>query len=118
IAVDSYGPQIPIGGGAFSGKDSTKVDRSGAYMARKIAVRFLKASGAKEIICKLAYVIGIAKPVMVSLEVDGHNVLGHGIETDWDLTPKGMIDLLDLRKPQFEKTAQWGHFGNNFLWDK
>lgn len=112
LMVDNYGPQIAIGGGAFSGKDATKVDRSGAYMARKMAVDLLK-NGGKEAIVKLAYAIGVAEPVMVDARVDGEMVKPFG----YDLTPKGIIDFLDLRKPQFEETARWGHFGNGFKWD-
>lgn len=117
LAVDNYGPQIPIGGGCFSGKDATKVDRSGAYMARKIAVELLKVRGAKEVIVKLAYAIGVAQPVMITAEVDGKLDTMVGT-TPYDLTPKGIITSLNLREPQYEKTAQWGHFGNGFTWDK
>ena len=116
LMVDNYGPQVPIGGGCFSGKDSTKVDRSAAYMARKIAVDYLKANqGAREVVVKLAYAIGISEPIMATICTDGYYPK-RGIE-GYDLTPKGIIEFLDLRKPQFEKTAQWGHFGNNFKWD-
>lgn len=131
LAVDNYGPQIPIGGGAFSGKDSTKVDRSAAYMARKIAVDLLKEYKDKEkntesVTVKLAYAIGVSQPVMATAYIDmGFEFSGNKRDREvdllkdynYDLTPKGIIDFLDLRKPQFEKTAQWGHFGNNFLWD-
>lgn len=116
LIVDNYGPQIPIGGGAFSGKDATKVDRSAAYMARKLAVDLLKTKNAKEVIVKLAYAIGLSQPVMTNALVDGKRIALEG--GFYDLTPKGIIDLLDLKKPQFEKTAQWGHFGNDFTWDK
>lgn len=115
LAVDNYGPQIPIGGGAFSGKDATKVDRSAAYMARKMAVHYLDHLGANEVIVKLAYSIGVADPVMISVEADGKLI---EIGDSWDLTPKGIIDQLELRKPQFQTTAEWGHFGNGFAWDK
>jgi len=123
IIVDAYGPQVAVGGGAFSGKDATKVDRSGAYMARKIAVDLLKRLKAKEVIVKLAYAIGVAKPVMFSACIDGveADMIEDGWKfttSDYDLTPKAMIEKLDLRSPQFEKTAEWGHFGNGFLWDK
>lgn len=129
LAVDNYGPQIPIGGGAFSGKDATKVDRSGAYMARKIAVDYKKQfPEEKDITVKLAYSIGVAQPVMATVEIRGESMdmSGHDRiktidllqESKYDLTPKGIIDFLDLRKPQFEKTAQWGHMGNGFNWDK
>jgi len=113
LAVDNYGPQIPIGGGAFSGKDATKVDRSGAYMARKIAVDLLKEHSAKEVIVKLAYSIGVAEPVMATAIIDG-------VDTQIDgerFTPNFIINYLKLREPQYEKTAQWGHFGNGFQWD-
>ncbi|MDP2656453.1 MAG: methionine adenosyltransferase domain-containing protein [bacterium] len=114
LAVDNYGPQIPIGGGAFSGKDATKVDRSGAYMARKIAVDCLKKNNAKAVIVKLAYAIGVAEPVQAIAVVDGVSEVVEG----YDLTPKGIIDFLELRKPQFEQTAMWGHFGHGFLWER
>ncbi len=123
IIVDAYGPQIAVGGGAFSGKDATKVDRSGAYMARKIAVDLLKRLEAKEVMVKIAYAIGVAKPVMATAWVDGQafDFLNDSWEItskDYDLTPLGIINFLELRKPQFEKTAEWGHFGNSFPWDK
>ena len=114
LVIDNYGPQIPIGGGAFSGKDPSKVDRSAAYMARRIAADYLKKHGAKEVFCYLAYAIGVAQPVEATVHVDGkpQDVSGY------DLTPKGIIDFLDLKKPQYEPTARWGHFGNGFTWDK
>lgn len=120
LAVDNYGPQIPIGGGAFSGKDATKVDRSAAYMARKIAVHLLKRyERAKSVTVKLAYSIGIAEPVMVTAFTEyPHGIFESEIVGGFDLTPKGIIESLKLREPQFEKTAQWGHFGNGFKWDK
>ena len=114
IAVDSYGPRIPIGGGAFSGKDATKVDRSGAYMARKIAVDYLKKNKAKEVYCQLAYAIGVVEPVEAIVTIDGKEEQVKG----YDLSTKGIINLLDLRKPIFAKTASYGHFGNGFSWDK
>ena len=115
LMVDNYGPQIAIGGGCFSGKDATKVDRSGAYMARKIAVDMLKADPeAKEVTVKIAYAIGVAEPVMLTANIDGKEVdVKNAVAT-----PKGIIEFLDLRKPQFSKTAEWGHFGNGFTWDK
>jgi len=114
LIVDNYGPRVPIGGGAFSGKDATKVDRSAAYMARKIAVDYLKKYQAKEVYVYLAYAIGYDKPIQAAAIVDNveMNV------TEYDLTPSGIISLLDLRKPIFEQTAEWGAFGNNFRWDK
>lgn len=121
LMVDNYGPQVSIGGGAFSGKDATKVDRSAAYMARRIAVDIAHSNGFKEVVVKLAYAIGVAEPVMVS--VKGTNKEGYVTEEGWDvsrynLTPKGIIETLGLRNPQYEQTAQWGHFGNGFTWDK
>ncbi len=114
LAVDNYGPRIPIGGGAFSGKDSTKVDRSGAYMARRIAVDYLRKNNAKEVFVELAYAIGVAEPVQATVTIDGVEEEVKG----YDLTPKGIITALKLTKPIFEVTAQWGHFGNGFNWDK
>lgn len=119
IVCDNYGPQIPVGGGAFSGKDSTKVDRSAAYMARKVAVDLLKSFGADEVLIKIGYAIGRAEPVMAVYEIvkNGHRLRGVVDSEKYDLTPKGIIDFLDLRKPQFEKVAEWGSFGGGFRWD-
>ena len=113
LAVDNYGPNIPLGGGCFSGKDATKVDRSGAYMARRIAVDYLKEREAKEVYVHLAYAIGVADPVMATVTIDGKQEP----VTGYDLQPKAIIETLELRKPQFEKTAMHGHFGNGFAWD-
>lgn len=112
LVVDNYGPRIPIGGGCFSGKDPSKVDRSGAYMARRIACDELKKRGAQEVYCYLAYAIGVAEPVEATLIVDGVRREVDG----YDLTPKGITAFLDLRKPQYEQTAHYGHFGNGFIW--
>lgn len=114
LAVDNYGPRIPIGGGAFSGKDPSKVDRSAAYMARKVAVDYLKNRGADEVFCYLAYAIGVAEPLQATVIVDGKEEA----VTGYDLTPNGIIKALDLRKPQYAITAEYGHFGNDFTWDK
>lgn len=114
LVVDNYGPHIPVGGGCFSGKDSSKVDRSAAYIARRIAVDYLKERKAKEVYCYLAYAIGVAEPVEATVVVDGVQEEVKG----YDLTPAGIIEALDLRKPQFEQTARYGHFGNGFTWDK
>jgi S-adenosylmethionine synthetase len=114
LVIDNYGPQIPVGGGAFSGKDATKVDRSAAYMARRIAVDYLRRRSAKEVFCYLAYAIGVAEPVEATVVVDGQTELVEG----YDLTPAGIIKALDLRRPQFAKTAEYGHFGHSFTWDK
>lgn len=114
LIVDNYGPQIPIGGGCFSGKDASKVDRSAAYMARRIAVDYLRKENANEVFCYLAYAIGKAEPLEATVTVDGKQKVVEG----YDLRPAGIIKALDLRKPQFEKTAQWGHFGHGFTWEK
>lgn len=114
LIVDNYGPQVCIGGGSFSGKDFTKVDRSGAYLARKIAVQLLKEKQAKEVVVKLAYAIGKPDPVMNIALVDG-------VEspiTNFDLSPAGIRKLLKLDTVNYTDTCVWGHFGNNFEWDK
>lgn len=120
LMVDNYGPQVSIGGGCFSGKDATKVDRSGAYMARKIAVDLLKKYEARVVKVKLAYAIGVADPVMATAEIvnEVNDVKEVDISKEYDLTPKGIIKFLKLKEPQFEETAKWGHFGNGFTWDK
>jgi len=112
LAVDNYGPRIPLGGGAFSGKDSSKVDRSGAYAARRVAVDYLKKYNAKEVYVTLAYAIGHNEPLQATAFVDGREMF---IE-DYDLSPNGIVKLLDLKTPKFAKTAQWGHMGQNFSW--
>jgi len=128
LAVDNYGPNIPVGGGAFSGKDSTKVDRSGAYAARKLAVTMLQELDAEEVTVKLAYAIGVAEPVMASFTAvrktsDGDEVIEGEIDTKvgatrFNLTPSGIIEDLRLREPQFRKLAEWGSFGNGAEWDR
>lgn len=114
LAVDNYGPRIPIGGGAFSGKDPSKVDRSAAYAARRIAVDYLKQRGAKEVYVRLAYAIGVAEPLETTVVVDGvsEKVVGY------DLTPNGIIESLQLKRPVYEQTARYGHFGHGFDWEK
>ena len=112
LAVDNYGPRVPIGGGAFSGKDSSKVDRSAAYMARRLAVDLLKANDAKEVFVQLAYAIGYDQPLQATAVIDGVEKPITGI----DLSPNGIIKFLDLKKPVFSQTAEWGHMGNNFNW--
>ncbi|USN87856.1 MAG: methionine adenosyltransferase domain-containing protein [Candidatus Nomurabacteria bacterium] len=113
LAVDNYGPNIPLGGGCFSGKDATKVDRSGAYMARRIAVDYLKERKASEVYVHLAYAIGVAEPVMAVVTIDGVQEEVKG----YDLKPQAIIKTLDLKSPKFEQTAKHGHFGNGFSWD-
>lgn len=114
IVVDNYGPEVSVGGGSFSGKDYTKVDRSAAYMARKIAVDLLKKHDAVEVKTKLAYAIGKAEALMQLALIDG---VEHRIE-GYNLTPKGIREFLDLDNVVFAETSQWGHFGNGFNWDK
>lgn len=115
IVIDSYGPRVPVGGGAFSGKDPSKVDRSGAYMARRIAVDFLKKYGEKECRVELAYAIGKKEPIQAIAWVDGNPIT----ITGYDLTPIGIIGFLNLKcgRPFYQNTAEWGHFGNNFPWE-
>ena len=114
LVVDNYGPRVPIGGGAFSGKDATKVDRSGAYMARYIAVDQLKKHNANEVFVYLAYAIGKAEPVQATAIIDGKEV---EVSDNYDLSPTGIANLLELKTPNFAKTAHWGAFGNNFRWN-
>jgi S-adenosylmethionine synthetase len=112
IVVDAYGPRIPVGGGAFSGKDATKVDRSGAYMARKIACDYIR-KGAKEAQVAIAYAIGKPEPTATAALVDGKEEK----ITVYDLRPRAIIETLDLTKPQFLQTARYGHFGLGYKWD-
>lgn len=114
LAVDNYGPRIPVGGGAFSGKDPSKVDRSAAYMARKIAVDYLKKRNASEVYVRLAYAIGVAEPLEATVVLD--NVVEKVVE--YDLTPNGIIQSLKLRRPIYEQTARYGHFGHGFDWER
>lgn len=113
LIVDNYGPEVTIGGGSFSGKDSTKVDRSGAYMARKIAIDLLKRYKAKEVYTKLAYAIGKSEPVMAVSVIDGveREIVGY------DLTPRGIYKHLKLDEVKFADTCIWGHFGRGFSWE-
>ena len=106
LAVDNYGPRVPLGGGAFSGKDGTKVDRSGAYIARKIAVDYLQKHRASEVYVYLAYAIGYPQPVEATVIIDGEQKQIKG----YDLTPEGIIKKLNLRSPGFEARAKYGHF--------
>lgn len=115
LVVDNYGPRVPIGGGAFSGKDPSKVDRSAAYAARKVAVDYLRQRDAKEVKVFIAYAIGYDQPLEATVVVDGKEELVEG----YDLTPRGIIEWLNLRRPVYEKTAEYGHFGHaDFVWEK
>lgn len=126
LIVDNYGPRIPIGGGCFSGKDPSKVDRSAAYMARRIAVDYLRAQRAHEVFVRLAYAIGYAEPLEHTVIIDGIHeeipTIQYGNDNHpplhYDLTPRGIIQTLDLRRPIYESTARYGHFGEGFDWDK
>ncbi len=113
LAVDNYGPRIPIGGGAFSGKDPSKVDRSAAYIARKIAVEYLQKRNASEVFVRLAYAIGHDQPLEATVIIDGVHEQVQG----YNLTPAGIIATLQLKRPLYEKTAQYGHFGHSFDWE-
>jgi len=113
LAVDNYGPRVPLGGGAFSGKDSTKVDRSAAYMGRRIAVDILEERPeVQEVMVQLAYAIGYDQPLQATAIVDGE----HEFIKGYDLSPKGIIDFLELRKPIFGDSAAFGHMGAGFNW--
>jgi len=126
IIVDTYGGYSRHGGGAFSGKDPTKVDRSAAYMARYIAKNVVAAKLADRCEVQLAYAIGVAEPVSVFVEPFGTNKVDTNlieklIRDNFDLRPAGIIKTLDLRKPRFGATAAYGHFGRNekeFTWEK
>jgi len=116
IIVDTYGGYFSHGGGAFSGKDPTKVDRSGAYMARYIAKNLVTAGLARKVQVQLAYAIGVAEPVSVRVESFGTGRISDEemvglVRRDCDLTPAGIIRKLDLRRPVFSATARYGHFG-------
>jgi len=114
LMVDNYGPRIAVGGGCFSGKDPSKVDRSAAYMARRIAVDYLRERQAKEVFVRLAYAIGVAEPLEKSVIIDGQQEI---IADRYDLTPRGIIKTLNLKRPIYEPTARYGHFGEGFGWD-
>lgn len=112
IVVDNYGPYIPIGGGSFSGKDPSKVDRSGAYVARNIAVQALNQLKAREVFVYLAYAIGLEQPVMKTVRADDKC-----FKLEADLSFDNINKSLELWNPQYCKTSQWGHFGRGFNWD-
>lgn len=126
IIVDTYGGYAPHGGGAFSGKDPTKVDRSAAYMARYIAKNIVAAGLADKCTVQLAYAIGVAEPVSVLVDTHGtgkvdENRLSEAVRKNFALTPAGIIEELQLRRPIFKKTARFGHFGRSdedFTWER
>jgi len=126
IIVDTYGGMGRHGGGAFSGKDPTKVDRSACYMARHIAKNIVAAGLADRCEVQLAYAIGVAEPVSVLIETFGTANIDEGkiaelVRANFSLTPKGIMESLNLRRPIYRKTAAYGHFGRNdpdFTWEK
>ncbi len=126
IIVDTYGGVGSHGGGAFSGKDPSKVDRSASYMARYIAKNIVAAGIATECEVQLAYAIGVPEPVSIHVDTFGTGKIKHDkveniIRKNFDMTPKGIVKTLNLRRPIYRKTAAYGHFGRNepeFTWEK
>ena len=126
IIADTYGGFAAHGGGAFSGKDPTKVDRSAAYMARYVTKNLVAAGLAKRCQLQLAYAIGVTEPVSIHVETFGTGTVSNDeivtlIYDNFDLTPKGMIETLELRAPRYRKTATYGHFGRDeaeFTWER
>jgi S-adenosylmethionine synthetase len=126
IIVDTYGGSCPHGGGAFSGKDPTKVDRSASYMARHVAKNIVAAGLAERCMVQVAYAIGVADPVSIMVETFGTGKvptakLEQMIRRHFDFTPVGIIKYLELRRPIFKKTAAFGHFGRTepeFAWER
>ena len=120
LVVDNYGPRVPIGGGAYSGKDPSKVDRSAAYMARHIAVKELKDKQLKECWVYLSYAIGRKEPLQATVKVRTQtNTFGsYDLPDEYSVQPNDIIKELDLKKPIYYETSQWGAYGNGFNWDK
>jgi len=126
IIVDTYGGSCPHGGGAFSGKDPTKVDRSACYMARHVAKNIVAAGLAERAQVQVAYAIGVAEPVSIMVETFGTekvpaSKLEQMVRRHFDFTPAGIIKYLNLRRPIYKKTAAFGHFGRNepeFTWER
>jgi S-adenosylmethionine synthetase len=126
IIVDTYGGYAPHGGGAFSGKDPTKVDRSACYMARYIAKNVVAAELAERAMVQLAYAIGVADPVSVLIDTEGTGRVPDHLLTDlvrkhFALTPRGIMESLNLRRPIYRQTAAFGHFGRTepeFTWER
>jgi S-adenosylmethionine synthetase len=125
IIVDTYGGSAPHGGGAFSGKDPTKVDRSAAYAARYVAKNIVAAGLAEKCLVQISYAIGVAKPTSVMVDTFGtskfssEEISNLALET-FDLRPKGIVKMLDLLRPIYKKTAAYGHFGRDepeFTWE-
>lgn len=137
IVIDAYGPNVAVGGGAFSGKDPTKVDRSGALMARKVAVELLNnIDGVYSVLVKVAYAIGKKEPIMLTADIVFKNEIDSKSRTHFNLLhgqirnlkntssiaerfyPENIAKELNLKNPQYKELSKWGHFGNNNLWDK
>lgn len=126
IIVDTYGGACPHGGGAFSGKDPTKVDRSAAYAARYVAKNIVAAGLARQCQIQVSYAIGVARPINITIRTEGTGVIPDEkiaalVHELFDLRPKGIVQMLDLLKPRYSKTAAYGHFGRNepeFTWEK
>lgn len=124
IIVDTYGGYARHGGGAFSGKDATKVDRSASYMARHIAKNIVANGYARKCEIQLSYAIGVAKPISIFVDTFGTGSITNEemvskIKNSFDLTPKGIIDYLDLQRPIYKETTNYGHFGrDNLPWEK
>jgi S-adenosylmethionine synthetase len=126
IIVDTYGGACPHGGGAFSGKDPSKVDRSAAYAARYVAKNVVAAGIARQCQVQVAYAIGVAKPMNITVYTEGTGVIPDEqisklVEEHFDLRPRGIVQMLDLLRPIYEKTAAYGHFGRDepeFTWEK
>ena len=126
IIVDTYGGSCPHGGGAFSGKDPTKVDRSGAYMARHVAKNIVAAELATRVQVQVAYAIGVPEPVSIMVKTDGTGAIPETrledvVRRQFDFRPRAIIEYLDLRRPIFRKTAAFGHFGRrdpDFTWER
>ena len=126
IIVDTYGGSAPHGGGAFSGKDPSKVDRSAAYAARYVAKNIVAAGLASKCLVQVSYAIGVAQPTSVMVTTEGtgkisDDKLAQLVRANFDLRPKGIIQMLDLLRPIYEKTAAYGHFGREepeFTWER
>lgn len=126
IIVDTYGGSCPHGGGAFSGKDPTKVDRSAAYAARWVAKNLVASGACDKATIQVAYAIGVAKPVSIMVDTHGTGKVAESkieecVHALFDLSPKGIIESLDLLRPIYRKTAAYGHFGredDDFTWEK
>jgi S-adenosylmethionine synthetase len=126
IIVDTYGGAAPHGGGAFSGKDPSKVDRSAAYAARYVAKNIVAAGLASKCLVQISYAIGIARPTSVMVTTQGTGRIGDDrlaalVSRHFDLRPKGIVQMLDLLRPIYQKTAAYGHFGRDdpdFTWER